>query len=117
MTQIQKDVYREAIMRSKKVLLEEPEPKGEDKETSDAEAKPKGKGKAQKSTKGGNKASDNSSSNVLMELRKAANHPMLFRRIYDDGKIKAMSRDCLREVEFMDRDINYIYEDMEYVLA
>jgi SWI/SNF-related matrix-associated actin-dependent regulator 1 of chromatin subfamily A len=120
MTQIQKDVYREAITRSKKVLLEESEPnkvEGGDDETADAEGKPKGKGKAQKSTKTGNKASDNSSSNVLMELRKAANHPMLFRRIYNDAKIKAMARDCLREVEFMDRDMNYIYEDMECVLG
>jgi SWI/SNF-related matrix-associated actin-dependent regulator 1 of chromatin subfamily A len=112
MTQIQMDVYREAIMRSKKILLEEAEPKDETSVETEEE-KPKGRGKAQKSTKTGNQASDNSSSNVLMELRKAANHPMLFRRIYTDDKLKAMARDCLREVEFMDRNVDYIYEDME----
>lgn len=38
---------------------------------------------------------------------------MLFRRLYDDSKLKAMARDCLKEEEFLDRNKDLIYEDME----
>lgn len=38
---------------------------------------------------------------------------MLFRRIYDDAKLRNMSRDCLKELEFTDRDKDLIFEDME----
>ena len=38
---------------------------------------------------------------------------MLFRRIYTDEKLKEMSRDCLKELEFTDRDKDLIFEDME----
>lgn len=57
------------------------------------------------------------SSNILMDLRKAANHPMLFRRLYDDAKIAQMARDCLKELEFSDRDQNYIEEDLSIMSA
>jgi SWI/SNF-related matrix-associated actin-dependent regulator 1 of chromatin subfamily A len=43
----------------------------------------------------------------------ASNHPMLFRRLYDDKTLRAMARDCLREEEFMDRNKDLIFEDME----
>lgn len=38
---------------------------------------------------------------------------MLFRRLYDDKTLRAMARDCLREEEFMDRNKDLIFEDME----
>lgn len=38
---------------------------------------------------------------------------MLFRRLYDDEKLKLMARDCLKEEEFLDRNKDLIYEDME----
>ncbi|KAI9828672.1 MAG: hypothetical protein M1832_001775 [Thelocarpon impressellum] len=61
----------------------------------------------------GNKP-DKESSNVMMQLRKAAIHPMLFRRIFDDDTIRKMSRDCLGEAELSDRDPDMVYEDMGY---
>lgn len=38
---------------------------------------------------------------------------MLFRRLYTDKMLKAMSKDCLKELEFTDRDKDLILEDME----
>ncbi|KAJ3020661.1 UNVERIFIED_CONTAM: hypothetical protein HDU68_010066 [Siphonaria sp. JEL0065] len=53
--------------------------------------------------------------NVLMQLRKAANHPLLFRRIYDNDKLKVMAREIMREEQYMEANIDYIREDMEYM--
>lgn len=38
---------------------------------------------------------------------------MLFRRLYPDKTLRLMARDCLKELEFTDRDKDLIYEDME----
>jgi SWI/SNF-related matrix-associated actin-dependent regulator of chromatin subfamily A containing DEAD/H box 1 len=144
MTPLQREVYGEAIMRSKKALLEADkdaiEELGEEEEILDViegEEKPKPikKKRGTASTKTGNKADTSSSTHVLTDLRKvsfpthsprhlelsliaalarqASNHPMLFRRIYDDAKLRNMSRDCLKELEFTDRDKDLIFEDME----
>lgn len=56
----------------------------------------------------------NDSGNVLMQLRKAAIHPMLFRRLFDDSKIGKMARDCLKEPDLSDRDYALVLEDMSY---
>lgn len=115
MTPLQREVHSEAMTRSKKALME----------TADSElsklAKPDGEeeiiSKPKKSvrsgSKTGNKSNDNSGSNVLMDLRKASNHPMLFRRLYNDKLLRIMSKECLKEDEFLDRDTELIYEDME----
>lgn len=50
---------------------------------SSTEPKPKAKDK---------KETEDSSSNILMELRKAANHPLLRRVIYDNDKLKQMAK-------------------------
>ncbi|KAI9792542.1 MAG: hypothetical protein M1816_002062 [Peltula sp. TS41687] len=52
--------------------------------------------------------------NVLMQLRKAAIHPMLFRRLFTDDKIRKMAKDCLKEPELSDRDAELVLEDMSY---
>ncbi|CAK9437462.1 uncharacterized protein LODBEIA_P18400 [Lodderomyces beijingensis] len=52
------------------------------------------------------------SSNVLMQLRKAALHPLLFRVIYDDKKLKNMAKAIMGEPEYMEANQTYIYEDM-----
>ena len=48
----------------------------------------------------GTKASAKASSNVLMSLRKAAIHPLLSRRIYDDAKIDKIVALLLKNAEF-----------------
>lgn len=55
------------------------------------------------------------SSNVLMDLRKAALHPMLFRKRFDNNKLEAIVRALLKEPDFKRRGATYqyCYEDME----
>lgn len=59
------------------------------------------------------KAAEASSAHVLMDLRKAASHPMLFRRRFDDTKVRAMARGCLKEPEFTESVEALVVEDME----
>ena len=54
----------------------------------------------------------NESANILMALRKASLHPLLFRRLYDDDTLIRMAKACVREDEFRDSDIDLVYEDM-----
>ncbi|KAF9963961.1 hypothetical protein BGZ70_007074 [Mortierella alpina] len=79
----------------------------------DAKAKAKAvkKGPSTKSKKQAAKTKSDFA-NVLMQLRKAADHPMLFRELYTDDKIKQMAKVITREIEFCDSRIDYIEEDM-----
>ena len=55
----------------------------------------------------------NQTANVMMNLRKASIHPLLFRRLYRDDVIRKMSKACLKEDEFKESNVNLVYEDME----
>lgn len=105
MTDEQKTLYRESMQKSKRYLMEvqEEEP------LPDNPPPKKGRGRAPKKQVA--KQAENSS-NILMDLRKAANHPMLFRKLYDDKKIGVMAKDCLKEPEWSEKDPKYIEEDM-----
>uniref|UniRef100_A0A672JBS4 DNA helicase n=1 Tax=Salarias fasciatus TaxID=181472 RepID=A0A672JBS4_SALFA len=52
-------------------------------------------------------------SNVMMQLRKMANHPLLHRQYYTTEKLKAMSKLMLKEPTHFDADAALIQEDME----
>ena len=54
----------------------------------------------------------NETANVMMSLRKASIHPLLFRRIYDDETIAKMSKACLKEEQYKDSNPQLVYEDM-----
>ncbi|KAF9965877.1 hypothetical protein BGZ73_001241, partial [Actinomortierella ambigua] len=58
------------------------------------------------------KAANEQFANLLMQLRKAADHPMLFREQYKDSQLKTMAKTITREIEFCDSNIDYIEEDM-----
>lgn len=58
------------------------------------------------------KKSGTETSNIMMALRQAAIHPLLFRRLYTDDRIRKMSRACLKEAEFAQSDVDLVYEDM-----
>lgn len=58
------------------------------------------------------KKTGSETSNIMMALRQAAIHPLLFRRIYDDKKLRIMSKACLAEEEFSNSDVDFVYEDM-----
>uniref|UniRef100_H3DJN5 DNA helicase n=1 Tax=Tetraodon nigroviridis TaxID=99883 RepID=H3DJN5_TETNG len=51
--------------------------------------------------------------NVMMQLRKMANHPLLHRQYYTAEKLKAMSKLMLKEPSHFDADAALIQEDME----
>lgn len=54
-------------------------------------------------------------SNIMMQLRKAADHPLLFRRLYKDDTLKKMARDIMNEVEYVHANQDYIFEDMQWM--
>ncbi|XP_056323369.1 SWI/SNF-related matrix-associated actin-dependent regulator of chromatin subfamily A containing DEAD/H box 1b isoform X3 [Danio aesculapii] len=51
--------------------------------------------------------------NVMMQLRKMSNHPLLHRQFYTTEKLKAMSKLMLKEPSHRDADPALIKEDME----
>ncbi|KAI5957164.1 FUN30 [Candida jiufengensis] len=53
------------------------------------------------------------SSNVLMQLRKAALHPLLFRTQYPDSKLKLMAKAIMNEPEYVEANQTFIFEDMQ----
>lgn len=54
-----------------------------------------------------------SSSNVMMSLRKASMHPLLFRTLYTDDILKEMARKIMKEPEYVSANKDYIFEDMQ----
>lgn len=101
LSEAQKAIYEGILERSRAAMQ-----KGEI-EIDDEEAVPKPKAK-----RGQVPQRDDTSTNILMELRKAASHPLLFRRIYTDDVIAKMARACMKEPEFADSNLEYIKEDM-----
>ncbi|KAG4302153.1 hypothetical protein PCANB_001463 [Pneumocystis canis] len=51
--------------------------------------------------------------NIFMQLRKAANHPLLFRRTYNNNILKKIAKNIMKEPEYKNANQNYIYEDMQ----
>jgi hypothetical protein len=51
--------------------------------------------------------------NIMMQLRKAANHPLLHRTLYTTETLQQMSKAIMREPEYFDANQQYIFEDME----
>ncbi|CAE6413255.1 unnamed protein product [Rhizoctonia solani] len=116
MTGLQRSIYNETMRRSKKELEREaasaastPPP---DKKRVKADESVKSQKKSA-TLKAKTKAAEASSAHVLMDLRKAASHPMLFRRRFDDGIIRKMAKLCLKEPEFTESVENLVVEDME----
>lgn len=94
MTPAQRKIYAQAVARTKRVA--------------EAEA-------AAIAATTRNKAAANSSKesgHVLMELRKAANHPLLARRLFDEAKIDAMARDLMKEPDYADYNFEHVKEDL-----
>jgi SWI/SNF-related matrix-associated actin-dependent regulator 1 of chromatin subfamily A len=105
MSEKQRDIYRETLEKHRKAVVEYA-PSGTSTPADGSKPPPKKRGRA--NVKSGKQVQENSTSNVLMALRKAANHPMLFRRLYDDKLIKQMAKECLKEEEFADRNVDYM---------
>ncbi|KAH6593557.1 hypothetical protein BASA50_007271 [Batrachochytrium salamandrivorans] len=50
--------------------------------------------------------------NILMDLRKVANHPLLVRSRYTDAKLRVMAKTIMQEPEHRLKNVDYIWEDM-----
>lgn len=54
-----------------------------------------------------------SSSNVMMSLRKASMHPLLFRNHFNDKKISEMAKAIMNEPQYVEANRDMIVEDMQ----
>ncbi|GAK63171.1 SNF2 family DNA-dependent ATPase [Moesziomyces antarcticus] len=95
MTPSQRRVYAQAVARTKRVAA--------------AQASEPAATRSKTATKA---AGSKESGHVLMELRKAANHPLLTRRLFDEAKIDAMARDLMKEPDYADYAFEHIKEDL-----
>ncbi|KAI0743919.1 SNF2 family N-terminal domain-containing protein [Daedaleopsis nitida] len=115
MTPLQLSIYNDALQRSRKTIFDLETGSAE---TSDAPVT-NGRGKPKKKTRTTARTKDKmyleNSSNVLMDLRKAASHPMLFRRRFANDTLSSMAKLLLKEPDFKKRGaiFEYVKEDME----
>lgn len=94
MLPMQRKIYAEAVAKTKRVAAAEAEA-----------ATTRARSRAATS-------SSKESGHVLMELRKAANHPLLSRRLFDEAKIDAMARDLMKEPDYADYSFEHVKEDL-----
>ena len=116
MTPTQAKLYRQTLQRSKKVLEEMDDTTLEAAANAVDEEGVKGgmtNSKAKAKRAQAKSAPAASSSNILMDLRKAASHPLLFRRLYTDAKVKSIARACLNTPRWCDSNFDYVVEDIE----
>ncbi|KAK8861446.1 hypothetical protein IAR55_002265 [Kwoniella newhampshirensis] len=115
MTKVQAKLYNETMQKSKKVLAEMSDDVL-DAAAADDEVANQRKPGAKKPAKGKKvQPVGGNSSNILMDLRKAASHPLLFRRHYTDAKIKQLAKECLNTPTYCDCNLDYVIEDLQYM--
>lgn len=51
-------------------------------------------------------------SNVVVHLRKAADHSLMFRNVYTDDMLRDMAKELHKDVRYWDSDLEYMYEDL-----
>ncbi len=115
MTADQRNIYNDALNRSRKTIFDlesETSTPGTETPPVNGRVKPLKKPKAPKTK---DRLYLENSSNVLMDLRKAASHPMLFRTRYTDKTLDAITKVLLKESDFKKRGAvgQYVKEDME----
>ncbi|OXV07594.1 hypothetical protein Egran_04641 [Elaphomyces granulatus] len=59
------------------------------------------------------KKTSNKSANILMKLRQAAIHPLLYRRIYKDTTLSRMAKACLKEELWSKSDPDIIFGELQ----
>ncbi|SCU90937.1 LADA_0F07184g1_1 [Lachancea dasiensis] len=109
MNEAQRFIYNREIQ----LVLEHKKKMAELKEEEESSSHVKNNGK-----NNGNpvKTKMNISKNLIMSLRKASLHPLLFRQIYDNEVLDKMSLAILKEPEYAENgNKEYIQEDMSYM--
>ncbi|KDR75850.1 hypothetical protein GALMADRAFT_248579 [Galerina marginata CBS 339.88] len=107
MTELQRTIYRDTLQRSRKTIVEAHP-------TDEAESSKKILKKLKTTTRPKDKLYAENSSNVLMDLRKAASHPMLFRMRFTDEALTGITKQLLKEPDFKKRGalFDLVKEDM-----
>lgn len=110
---MQRAIYNDALRRSRKTIFDldgSAEPTPPPKTKAKAPAK-----KTRSNARQKDKVFLENSTNVLMDLRKAASHPMLFRRLFTDDNLTSIAKLLLKEPDFKKRGavFQYVKEDME----
>jgi SWI/SNF-related matrix-associated actin-dependent regulator 1 of chromatin subfamily A len=116
MTDLQRSIYNDALQRSRKTIFDVESGTA----TPTEELMENGRGKpAKKKTRATARPKDKlyleNSSNVLMDLRKASSHPMLFRRRFTDQTLITVTKLLMKEPDFKKRNAvsEFVKEDME----
>lgn len=115
MTELQRSIYMDALQRSRKTVLDAETTSVDGIDTPSSNGHPKAvKKKARINARTKDKMYLENSSNVLMDLRKAASHPMLFRKRFTDEILSGITKQLLKEPEFKKRGALYdlVKEDM-----
>lgn len=112
MTPLQKSIYSEALRRSRKTIFDVENTAPEQPATN---GKVKAGKKARAPARNKEKLYVENCSNVLMDLRKASSHPMLFRRRFTDDVLSSLAKVLLKEPDFKKRGALFelVKEDME----
>jgi SWI/SNF-related matrix-associated actin-dependent regulator 1 of chromatin subfamily A len=115
MTTQQRTIYNDALNRSCKTIFDlesEASTPGTETPPVNGRVRPLKKPKASRTK---DKLYLENSSNVLMDLRKAASHPMLFRVRYTEKILDSVTMVLLKEADFKRRGAvaQYVKEDME----
>jgi SWI/SNF-related matrix-associated actin-dependent regulator 1 of chromatin subfamily A len=115
MTALQRSIYMDALQRSRKTICEAEATPADSADTPPTNGHSKGvKKKPKANARPKDKMYLENSSNVLMDLRKAASHPMLFRTRFTDDILSGITKRLLKEPDFKKRGALYdlVKEDM-----
>jgi SWI/SNF-related matrix-associated actin-dependent regulator 1 of chromatin subfamily A len=99
MTTSQHEMYQEMMRESKKCIADAVAATGAHNSQADAQASGarRGRGRPKKSAGGpAPKEAQKSLAGILMRLRKIANHPLLERRLYDNQRLREMSKKIMK---------------------
>ncbi|KAF8070494.1 SNF2 family N-terminal domain-containing protein [Lyophyllum atratum] len=113
MTELQQSIYRDALQRSRKTVLDETAANDTEVSSTKGRSEP-AKKKLRTNGRPKDKMYLENSSNVLMDLRKAASHPMLFRTLFTDARLSGITKQLLKEPDFKKRGalFDLVKEDM-----
>lgn len=106
MTPRQSQVYKETYAKSRAALLQHQNHTNGREKTEKTASSNKGK-------KGQGMFGEAKAGNMLIDLRKAANHPLLFRRLYNDSKIDALVRDYSKTEDYTGEPLAHTREDFQ----
>jgi SWI/SNF-related matrix-associated actin-dependent regulator 1 of chromatin subfamily A len=115
MSDLQQKIYTDALQRSRTTIFDAETTPVDSADTPPTNGRSKSvKKKSGKNARPKDKMYLENSSNVLMDLRKAASHPLLFRTRFTDDILSGITKQLLKEPDFKKRGalFDLVKEDM-----